>query len=66
MQPLVFVIWNRSINEALYWNNDSGWGSLDTADTFSIEEVTTRSWNLPIGGQWLTKGAASRLPNLDY
>lgn len=39
-----------NIMNGLYWNNDSGWGSADTADLFGEWEILGLS--LPIDGRW--------------
>ena len=33
--------------EPLFWSNEDGWGSLETADTF-----TEKIGSLPIEGKW--------------
>ena len=35
----------------LFWNNESGWGSAKSADSFSLEAMAQR--NLPIDGVWV-------------
>jgi hypothetical protein len=37
--------------ENLYWNNNTGWGDVDSADVFTEEEKNIS--NLPIDGAWL-------------
>ena len=44
-------------DEWLFWNNEEGWGSLQSADTF---EHT--NYNLPMEGEWLFLGDTALQP----
>lgn len=46
----MYVIAETDIADS-FWNNESGFGSLDTADVFTESE--RRKLNLPIGGEWM-------------
>jgi hypothetical protein len=39
-----------NVLNGLYWSNETGWGSQDTADMFRDWEVL--ALNLPIDGAW--------------
>ena len=47
----MFFIINKK-NKNLFWNNENGWGSFDTADSFSLEEKVRL--NLPQEGVWVS------------
>lgn len=47
----MFFIINEK-NKNLFWNNENGWGSFDTSDSFSLEEK--ESLNLPQEGVWVS------------
>lgn len=47
----MFFIINEK-NKNLFWNNENGWGSFDTSDSFSIEEKVRL--NLPQEGVWVS------------
>jgi hypothetical protein len=49
-----YVIFNR--DNQLYWSNETGWGSLKGATTFSAQEK--KIFNLPIDGSWRDKVSA--------
>lgn len=40
-----------SAAEELWWSNEDGWVSLETATLFSLEDRL--SLHLPIGGMWI-------------
>ena len=47
----MFFIINEK-NKNLFWNNENGWGSFDTSDSFSTEDK--ESLNLPQEGEWIS------------
>lgn len=46
-------------SEPLFWSNDWGWVSLETATVFTADEALSMDLNLPDDGVWL------KLPRTD-
>lgn len=46
---MLWLIYNDKAN--LFWNNDTGWGSLETAEKVTTEEM--QNSNLPMEGRWV-------------
>ena len=48
---MLWYIYNRKTN--LFWNNETGWGSLSTAEPYSDTYDDRTKINLPIDGEWV-------------
>ena len=48
-QGIEYLI-QREDNSAMFWSNEYGWTDIESADSFSIEEI--ESLRLPMQGKW--------------
>ena len=51
----VYVIENKAV-PGVYWSNDNGWVTLDSAQLYVFQDV-----NLPLDGRWIALDAEEEL-----
>ena len=61
----VYVVAHMGLvdGEQLYWSNEDGWGSIQTATRFPKDEYLSFKGLGPVGGAWIPEATAIKDPN---